>query len=135
MSFPSDLKAKTLNKIKKLNIKEEDIEEKFTKGSGKGGQKINKTESCVFLKHLPTNISVKCQAHRERSNNLLTAYRLLVDKIEEEILGKKSEKAKKIYKLRKQKKRRSKKAKEKMLKEKAKKSDLKKTRKKITPPK
>ena len=38
---------------------ESDLEEKFVRGFGKGGQKVNKTSNCVELKHLPTGISVK----------------------------------------------------------------------------
>jgi len=44
-----------------LGIHEEDITEKFILGSGSGGQKINKTNSCVWLKHEPTGIIIKCQ--------------------------------------------------------------------------
>ena len=101
------------------------------RGGGKGGQKINKTASCVQLKHLPSGITVKCQKHRSQSANRLSAYKLLIAKIEEIKLGKESEKAKKIYKLRKQKKRRSKKAKEKMLAEKKKRSEIKESRKTV----
>ena len=56
-------------KMNELGIKENDLVEKFILGSGKGGQKINKTSSCVYLKHLPTGIEVKCQATRSREQN------------------------------------------------------------------
>lgn len=52
-----------------LQICEEDLVEKFILGSGPGGQKINKTSSCVYLKHLPSGIEVKCQAGRSREAN------------------------------------------------------------------
>ena len=42
-----------------LTLNEEDLEEKFIRGSGPGGQKINKTSSCVELKHIKTGIIVK----------------------------------------------------------------------------
>lgn len=129
--FPVDLKPKTLKKVKELGIKFDDIEEKFIRGSGKGGQKINKTSNAVWLKHIPTGIEVKCQKHRERETNRKSAYRMLVDKVEFKIRGKKSEKAKKIYKIRKQKIKRSKRSKEKMLEEKKKRSEIKKTRKQV----
>jgi len=112
----------------KLGVKAEDVEESYVRASGKGGQKVNKTSSCVVLKHLPTGTMVKCQKHREQSLNRLSAYKLLILKIEDEVLGKESDRAKKIYKLRKQKKRRSKKAKEKILHDKAHRSKLKKQR-------
>ncbi|MFA4815620.1 MAG: peptide chain release factor-like protein [Candidatus Gracilibacteria bacterium] len=118
MDFPVPLKQKFLEKALKLRILPEDIEEQFVRGSGSGGQKMNKTASTVWLKHLPTSIEVKCQDQREREANRMEAYRMLILKIEEKILGKKSEIAQKIFKLRKQKKRRSRKAKEKMMDEK-----------------
>lgn len=91
-----------------LEIKEEDITESFIKGGGKGGQKINKTSSTVQLKHIPTSIEVKCQRHRERLLNRISAYKLLIRKIELLKLGKESTIAKKISKLKKQKQKRSK---------------------------
>ena len=102
-------------KMDKLNIKEKDLIEKFILGSGRGGQKIQKTHSCVYLKHLPTGIEIKCQRERSRELNRLIARRELCNKIEEKIFKKNSENQKKIYKIKKQKKRRSKKTKEKML--------------------
>lgn len=131
--FPVDLKPKSLKKAEDLGIKSEDIEEKFVRGSGHGGQKINKTSNTVQLKHKPTGIEVKCQKHRERRKNRMSAYRMLIDKIEFQIKGEESEKAKKIYKIRKQKAKRSKRAKEKMLEEKKKRAEIKKTRKKVKP--
>jgi len=102
-------------RMEKLNILEEDIVEKFTRGSGKGGQKINKTSSCVYIRHIPTGISVKCQTDRSRAVNRFLARRILTDKID--LLQNKaaSDLKKKIYKIRKQKRKRSKKAKEKIL--------------------
>jgi protein subunit release factor B len=105
-------------KLKELNIKEEDLIEKFILGSGRGGQKIQKTHSCVYLKHTPTGIEVKCQKERSRDLNRYLARKELIKKIEGKYFKKVSEEQKKIYKLKKQKKRRSKKAKEKILKEK-----------------
>lgn len=115
MSFPVELSEKILEKASELEVRFEDIEEKMIRGSGAGGQKINKTASCVQLLHRPTGVIVKCQKHREQSKNRLSAYKLLVLKIEELLKGAESERAKKIFKLKKQKLRRSKKAKEKML--------------------
>ncbi|KAI0884473.1 RF-1 domain-containing protein [Annulohypoxylon maeteangense] len=66
---------------------EEEIEESFLKGSGPGGQKINKTNSAVQLKHLPSGIVVKCQATRSRSQNRTIARRLLAEKLDNLTLG------------------------------------------------
>jgi len=56
-------------RMQKYNIKESDIIEKFIHSSGKGGQNINKVSTCVYLKHLPTGIEVKCQKERSQSIN------------------------------------------------------------------
>ena len=76
-------------RIKTLGIKKEDIEEKFVKGSGRGGQKVNKTSVAVFLRHVPTGITVKCGSERSQHLNRFLALRRLVDKIEENITGRK----------------------------------------------
>jgi peptide chain release factor len=65
-----------------LGIAEDDLVEKFVLGSGSGGQKINKTSSCVYLKHVPTAIEVKCQANRSREMNRFQAREDLCDRIE-----------------------------------------------------
>ena len=131
MNFPIELPPKFLEKSQQLGINPPDISEDFIRGSGAGGQKINKTNSCVLLRHLPTGIEVRCQKHREQSKNRLSAYKLLILKIEEKIKGSQSEKAQKIYKLRKQKQKRSKRAKEKILQTKKQRSELKENRKSI----
>jgi len=102
-------------KMSRLGIREQDLVEKFVRSSGKGGQKVNKTSSCVYLKHLPTGIEVKCQRERYQSLNRFLARRLLTDKIERTILGKLSEEEQRIQKIRRQKRKRSRRAKEKML--------------------
>ena len=132
-NFPIEIPEKFLEKARELDVFGEDIEESFVTGSGKGGQKVNKTANCVQLKHLPSGIEVKCQKHRERSANRVSAYKLLILKIEDDVKGAESERQQKIFKIRKQKKRRSKRAKEKMLVEKKKRSELKETRKSVLP--
>jgi protein subunit release factor B len=69
-------------RMAKLRLVEEDLVEKFILGSGSGGQKINKTSSCVYLKHLPSGIEVKCQAHRSRQMNRFHARSELCDRLE-----------------------------------------------------
>ena len=68
-------------RMRALGIHERDLEEKFVKSSGKGGQKVNKTSSCVFLKHVPTGIEVKFMKDRSQSVNRFLARRELVEKI------------------------------------------------------
>jgi protein subunit release factor B len=65
-----------------LGIGEGDLLEKFVRGSGAGGQKINKTSSCVFLKHLPSGVCVKCQMDRSREMNRFLARRELCDQLD-----------------------------------------------------
>jgi len=69
-------------KMLTLGIKKEDIEEKFIKSSGRGGQKLNKSNSAVFLKHKKTNLTVKCGKARSQCLNRFLALRTLVEKIE-----------------------------------------------------
>jgi len=69
-------------KMDTLGIYEKDIIEKFVRSSGRGGQKVNKTSTCVYLKHIPTGIEVKCMKDRSQSVNRFLARRVLIDKIE-----------------------------------------------------
>ncbi len=93
-------------RMERLCIQDADLIEKFVLGSGPGGQKVNKTASCVYLKHLPTGIEVKCGKERSRELNRFFARRQLCELLEKEQFGTKSPKEKKLEKLRKQKKRR-----------------------------
>lgn len=110
-----DKQQKLATKMAELGIKESDIFEKFILGSGKGGQKINKTSSCVYIKHLPSGIEIKSQMSRSREENRFFARRLLCEKIEEQIHKTESAKQKMVAKIRRQKARRSRRSKEKML--------------------
>ncbi len=103
------------SQMEKLDIKEDDIIEKFIRGSGSGGQKINKTSSCVYLKHEPSGIEVKCQKGRSRDMNRLLARREICEQLAERILGEKSKRQQRIEKIRRQKRRRSRRQKERML--------------------
>jgi protein subunit release factor B len=113
-SKQNELKSRML----KLGVFEKDLVEDFIQGSGAGGQKINKTSSCVRLKHIPTGIEVRCQKERSQSLNRFYARRLLCEKIEQLLYQEKSKKQQELAKIRKQKKRRSRKLKEKILQDK-----------------
>ncbi len=89
-----------------LNIRPEDLEESFIKGGGHGGQKVNKSNNCVYLKHLPTGVAVKCHVERSRELNRFLARRELCDALERIANGIAPNKAKLIQKMRRQKDRR-----------------------------
>ncbi|HEY2989423.1 MAG TPA: peptide chain release factor-like protein [Candidatus Binatia bacterium] len=109
-------KEKSLSeRMQALGVREQDIEEQFVRSSGAGGQKVNKTSSCVVLHHRPTGIRVKCQRERSQALNRFLARRILLDKIEARLKGAESAEQQEIRKIRHQKKRRSRRAKEKLL--------------------
>jgi protein subunit release factor B len=103
------------DKMERLGIRESDIVERFIRSRGHGGQNVNKVATCVYLKHLPTGIEVKCQRERHQAINRFFARRLLVQKIEDMVLGRQSEEQQRIERVRRQKRRRSRRAKEKVL--------------------
>lgn len=107
------LKKETLRIVEKLGLQESDFECQFIKGFGKGGQKKNKTNNCVYLVHSPTGESVKMQKYREREANLKTALRILIEKVEMKQDPKNSKTMSKIDKLREKKRRAKKKSKKK----------------------
>ena len=116
----SNKEAALARRMEQLGIKEKDLDEQFIKGSGSGGQKINKTNSCVQLVHKPSGIIIKCQRSRSRNLNRYYARVELVERIAEQVEGEKSKRARAAAKLRKQKQKRSKRAKEKILNDKRK---------------
>ncbi|RIL12028.1 MAG: peptide chain release factor-like protein [Proteobacteria bacterium] len=123
--------AELLNWMSALGIREEDIAERFVRGSGAGGQKINKTSSTVHLLHYPSGIEIKCQKSRSQSLNRYLARRELCAKLEAALLGKKSREQQERERIRRQKRRRSRRAKEKMLADKSERSKTKASRQKI----
>ncbi|MFN0065177.1 MAG: peptide chain release factor family protein [Chlamydiales bacterium] len=102
-------------RLKRLLIRDEDLTVKFILGSGKGGQKINKTASTVYIKHEPTGIEVKCGKSRSRELNRYYAFQLLCEKLEKKLLGEKTKREQEAAKIKRQKKRRSQKAQQKVL--------------------
>jgi len=102
----------------KLEINKSDLIEKFIIGSGKGGQKLHKTASTVYLKHLKSGIEVKCQDTRLRDDNRYFARKRLCEKLHSILSDGKTKEQQKIEKLKRQKKRRSRRSKKKMLDEK-----------------
>ena len=59
-----------------------EVDERFVRGAGPGGQKINKTSSTVWLRHGPTGIEVRCQRERSQAANRALAWQELCGKLE-----------------------------------------------------
>ena len=119
--MPSPEKTAALEaRMLSLGITEDTLLEKFIQGSGSGGQKVNKTASCVYLKHSTSGIEVKCQQQRSRELNRYIARRELCERLEVIRDGKKSARKQAQEKIRRQKRRRSRRAKNRMLDDKSK---------------
>ncbi|MFI3244497.1 MAG: peptide chain release factor-like protein [Akkermansia sp.] len=69
-------------RMAQLGVLDKDLTESFVRGSGRGGQKINKTNNCVCLIHEPSGLVVRCHRERERETNRFLARRALCDELE-----------------------------------------------------
>ena len=68
-------------RMAELGVREEDLEERFVRSSGAGGQHVNKSATCVWLRHRPTGIEVKCMQERSQSINRFLARRELMERL------------------------------------------------------
>lgn len=117
--------------MSKLSVREEDIVEKFLRSRGPGGQNVNKVSTCVYLRHLPTGIEVKCQEERSQAANRLRAREILLDKIEERMCERVREEKSRLARRRRKNRKRSPAQKENILRRKHRHSEKKILRKKI----
>jgi protein subunit release factor B len=78
MNLPTQIQRR----LDTLGIIPSDVEEKFVRGSGPGGQKINKTSSTVCLRHRPTGVEVRVQRERSQAANRELAWQELCEKLE-----------------------------------------------------
>ena len=101
--------------MKRLSVAEQDLEERFIRSGGPGGQNVNKVSTCVVLRHRPSGLEVRCQQERSQALNRFLARRILLARLEAQRLGALSAEAQRIAKLRRQKRKRSKRAKDKMV--------------------
>lgn len=74
-----------LDRMTELGISEDDLEERFIRSSGSGGQHVNKSATCVHLAHRPTGIEVKCMRERSQSLNRFLARRELAERVAEHL--------------------------------------------------
>ncbi len=107
-----------LERMARLGVRVEDLEESFVRARGRGGQNVNKVATCVVLRHRPTGLAVKCQAARSQGLNRFLARRLLLDRLEARVRGAAATRAAEAARLRRQKRRRSRRAQAKLLAEK-----------------
>ena len=89
--IPMPVSPEKLQKLQemmlRLGVHKNDLEEKFVRGSGKGGQKVNKTNKCVYLTHVPSGIVIRCHCEREREINRYLARRTLCEELDHRING------------------------------------------------
>ncbi len=118
--------------MRKLGIREADIEEKFVRSSGRGGQNVNKVSTCVMLHHRSSGLRVRCSETRSQGDNRFHARRTLCEKLDERILGARSARERERRRIRQQKRKRGKRTKEKLLRLKRERSQKKQLRKSPT---
>lgn len=120
-------------RMARLGIREADLDERFVRSGGAGGQHVNKVSTCVVLTHRPSGIAVRCSEERSQGLNRFLARRRLADKVEEAVLGEAGRRRQEIEKIRRQKRKRSKRAKEKMLEAKRRRAGVKEGRRPVVP--
>jgi len=98
-------------RMKRCGAAESDLEETFVRSGGAGGQKVNKTSTCVQLRHRPSGLVVKMQKSRSQRLNRYYARKRLCEMLEARLLGAESPQAKRASRIRKQKDRRRRRAK------------------------
>lgn len=133
-NFPvrEDTEAALARRMAALGVSEADLDEQFVRSGGHGGQNVNKTSTCVMLRHKPTGLQVKCQDSRQQGINRLAARRLLLDKIQAARQARADAERAAREKLRRQNRKRSRAAKERMLASKARRSERKASRRRVS---
>ena len=133
MSVSPEKEEALRERMNRLGVAESDLRETFIRSSGPGGQHVNKTSTAVFLVHVPTGLSVKCQQERSQALNRYLARRILLDRIERVQTGLRAQEKAEREKIRRQKRRRSKRAQEKTLLEKRRQAEKKTGRARVMP--
>ena len=94
--------AELVARMESCGLREADLEERFVTSGGPGGQKVNRSATCVYLRHVPTGLDVKMQEARSQALNRFLARRRMCELLEERSLGAKSPEALRRERLRKQ---------------------------------
>lgn len=81
--FPLQIAESVRRRLATLGVRPEEVDERFVRGTGPGGQKINKTSSTVWLRHHPTAVEIRCQAGRSQAANRERAWTELAEKLEQ----------------------------------------------------
>jgi protein subunit release factor B len=118
-------------RLRRLGVREQDLDESFVRSRGSGGQNVNKVATCVVLVHRPSGISIKCQEERTQGLNRQRARALLADRLEARADDERRRGAAAAAKARRQRAKRSRATKEKILAAKRSRSEIKKGRGKV----
>ncbi|OVE76065.1 hypothetical protein BVX98_06585 [bacterium F11] len=118
-------------RLKRLNIHPSDLQEKFVRARGSGGQNVNKVSTCVILTHIPSGFSVRCEEERSQSRNRYLARKRLADQWEAMMRAKVNKIRYDTEKHKRQHRKRSKKAKERILESKHRRAQIKKLRRSL----
>ncbi|MDP3723592.1 MAG: peptide chain release factor-like protein [Candidatus Omnitrophota bacterium] len=102
----------------RVGLREDDLEERFVRSGGSGGQRVNKVSTCVILRHRPSGIEVRCQQERSQAMNRVLARRLLLARLEAQRREQLHAEAQRLARIRQQRRRRSERVKARLLREK-----------------
>jgi len=120
-------------RMREIGVREQDLEERFIRARGRGGQNVNKVATCVVLRHVPSGVVVRCERERSQALNRFLARRQLLDRLEAQARGVAAAAAAERARIRRQKRRRSRRAKERVLAAKRAQSEKKAARRAPTP--
>jgi protein subunit release factor B len=119
---------RAIDRLASLGVRESDLDERFVRAGGKGGQNVNKVATCVMLTHKPTGLVVRCEDQRSQAQNRLRARERLAEKLAGFERARQAALLHAAQKRKRQQRTRSRSAKEKMLKNKKHRSGIKKNR-------